>query len=313
MKIFFLKPNENWFGDAMGDQFKEFSRHDVNFDDPQKSDFIWIASGWCWKNLINQYPDLYKSNKKVICTIHHIFKPKFDLDDFQLRQKYCKIDMYHVPCEQSKQTLMEVANVPEQKIKKIGYWVNTKLWFEEDRQKCREEFGIKDGEYVISSFQRDGEGSNPMIPKNEKNPQGFLKFVENVSKERKVKVLLNAWRRNFVIDGLKKLGVPYVYKELPPQDVIRRMYLATQCYVASGLVEGGCQALLESSVLHVGCVGIPGVGMVDVILPENCRFDISQKIYYPTSEDVEKAYQNVQKYRIEEHIKRYDEFFESLI
>ena len=109
------------------------------------------------------------------------------------------------------------------------------------------------------------------------------------------------------------MGVPYVYKELPPQDVIRRMYLATDCYVASGLVEGGCQALLETAILSVGCVGIPGVGMVDDILPENCRFDISQELYYPTQNDVQQAYQNVEKFKIEEHVKRYDEFFEKLV
>lgn len=302
MKIFIPLPNENWYADKAALQFQFHSSHQVVFQYFEDVDVIWLLAGWCW----NQIPKQILLSKSVITTIHHVVPEKFNKSEFLARDSITTA--YHVPCTQTFNFIKQHTSKP---IHKIGYWVDDTIWHSRGhREEYRKEFGIQPDEYVLSSFQRDGEGANPMIPKREKAPEKFLEYVNKVSQERKVKVLLNAWRRDFVIDGLKKIGVSFLYKELPDQETVRKMYLATDSYVASGIVEGGCQQLLECAIMKVPCVGNKGVGMVDDVLSENCRIDIGKEIWYPTQEDVEEAYQNIQKYKITNHIGLYERYFE---
>ncbi len=316
MKLFFLLANEDWILDHIGQEYQKYSRHDVNFEVEDKHDIYWLASGWCWKNVINKV--ISNPYRKVVCTVHHIVKEKLDKKDFQLRDQF--VDYYHVPAEQTRRTLLEIG-VPKNKIVKIGYWVNDDDWYNEKKkaeiQKCRQEFGILEDEYILSSFQRDGEGKNPLIPKLEKNPQGFVAFAERAAKTKKVKALLGSHRRDYVESELNKLGIPYVSAGLTDRATVRKMYLATYgygCYVASGTIEGGCQQILESALMKVPCVAHRGAGMVENILPDNCRINTNEEFYTPSIEEVEQAYRNVQKYRMRRHIQEnYDKFFEDIV
>ena len=51
------------------------------------------------------------------------------------------------------------------------------------------------------------------------------------------------------------------------------------------------------------------VGMVSEVLDKNCIFDISDKKYMPTPEDVENSYQKVQKFELKTHVKEYKDMF----
>ena len=53
------------------------------------------------------------------------------------------------------------------------------------------------------------------------------------------------------------------------------------------------------------------VGIAKDILSENCVFDIAQKTYFPTKEDIDKSYKNVVDHNIDDHIKKYINFFKS--
>lgn len=307
MKIFCHIPRENWFGDRYGAEYKIHSGHSVTHSD-LNCDLIWLLANWCWK----QIPQQVLQNKKVVCTIHHIVPEKFNDTskyDFALRDRF--VDAYHVPCKKTKDFISQYTKKP---IHEICYWVNPDMWPMHNKQEMKNAYSLPTNKLIIGSFQRDTEGSDLITPKLEKGPDKFCDYVENIKNSGiEPFVLLNGWRRQYVINRLKNANIDFFYKELPPLDEVSKMYSACDLYVVGSRHEGGPQSILECGVSKVPIVSTD-VGIAKNILSDNCIFDVGKNcdVYFPTKQDIEHAYSNSLKYDIKKHVKEYDKLFANI-
>lgn len=301
MKVFTLTASENWFPDRYATEYSKYSRHEGNVDDPYNSDAVWMIASYNWRSLdIN-----FLKQTPTICSVHHIVPEKFNQHEFSERDKV--VDLYHVPCKKTYNQVKDFTNKP---IKIIGYWLNTDNWFPLDRQKCKQKLNLSNNNFYIGSFQRDTEGSDLKSPKLEKGPDRFCNYVEKINKEKKVHVLLNGWRRQYVINRLESSNIPFTYIEMPKLEVLRDMYGACDLYVVGARYEGGPQSLLEASATKTPIISTD-VGMANDLLCKNCIIDTEKEIYFPTREDIEENFNKTQKYKISDQIKLYDDLIET--
>ena len=301
MKVFVLAPNENWILDRIAEEWKgEYP--DLTTDNPAEADIIWLLSAWTW----HQIPLNTLAEKKVVATIHHITPSKFTKDslrEFLMRDRF--VDAYHVPCQGTKDFISKITTKP---INIVGYWYNEEMWYPMDRKESREKLELPADKVIVGSFQRDTEGHDLKTPKLEKGPDLFFEYVNNGFEKDELLVLLGGWRRQYIIRRLDEVGIQYKYFEMAPIEKLKHMYSACDLYVVSSRVEGGPQAALEAAAMKVPIVS-NDVGMVSDVLDKNCIFDISDKKYMPTHEDVENSYQKVQKFELKTHVKEYKDMF----
>lgn len=317
MRVFCHIPREGWIVDRIGEEFKASSCHDVSFVD-LNCDVIWLLGGWCWK----QIPLDVLATRPVVCMLHHEVPSKFvgqRLHDFKERDAY--VDAYNVPCEQTRAFIAQHTDKP---IHVVGYWLNAGLWDGStlDRAQCRYELGIADDEFVVGSFQRDTEGTGDRVPKLEKGPDVFCDVIEACAAGhtgwsgptlKNVHVLLNAWRRDYVIDRLTRVGIRHTYIELPPIDVVRRMYAALDLYIVSSRYEGGPQALLEAAALRIPIIST-SCGMARDVLPASCVYnDLIDGFLLPTLDDVEQAHAKAMSFSMMTHVSLFDEMLENVV
>ena len=312
MKVFVLLPNEDWFCDRFGDEYFRYSRHEVSTSTISTStDIIWLLASWCWKDI----PLNILLNKKVVCTIHHEVPEKFSHDrkqNFLFRDKF--VDVYHVPC---KKTKAFISNFTIKPIEVISYWCNNDLFKSYDKIEMKKRFNLPEDHFIVSSFQRDTEGSDLISPKLEKGPDIFVKYIEKLKKQGlKIHVLLNGWRRQYIINCLNNLKIGYSYFELPKMQEVVKMYSATDLYVVGSRVEGGPQSILECAITKTPIVSTD-VGIASNVLNKNCIFDPfdsekSFETYVPTNKDIEYAFNKVNDYLIEDQITKYDDFFDRI-
>jgi len=309
MKVFCHVPRENWFCDRYGEEFKKYSSHDVSFTHLYpETQVIWLLASWCW----NQIDTQFLKDRKVVCTIHHEVPWKFDearKSNFLARDKF--VDVYHVPCEKTKNFIEQHTGKP---VKILTYWCNEKLFKPHNKIECKKQFGIPLDKFIVGSFQRDTEGHDLKTPKLEKGPDIFIDYVSKVRDSGKdVHVLLNGWRRNYVINELEKLKIPYTYHELPPMEDVVKMYSALDMYIVGSRVEGGPQSIIECGMTNTPIVSTD-VGIAQTFLSADCIFDpANYNVYYPTKEDEEHLKSNVNNFLIEKQVSKYDLFFEELL
>ena len=310
MKIFCHVPREGWIVDRMGEEYKKFSSHSVSTEEiHQDTDLIWLLGSWCW----NQINPQILSIKNVLCTIHHEVPWKFDenrKNNFLKRDRF--VDHYLTYTQETKDLINKLSNKP---VTIIPHWVNTRLWKMKDKDTCRTNLDLPKDKFIIGSFQRDTEGSDLKTPKLEKGPDIFVKKIKNISKFKDVHVLLGGWRRQYIINELKKLGISYTYIELPPIDVLNEMYNAIDLYIISARCEGGPQALFEASFLKIPILSTR-VGQYDIILDEDCLYDEDQDLKIDNIEKclnaVETNYRKVIKFDVLKHVSEYDRFIKGV-
>lgn len=306
MNIFCHIPRENWFCDRYGLEYEKYSRHNVSFTNIGKdTSVIWLLAGWCW----DQIPMEILSQKKVVCTIHHEVPWKFDearKRNFIMRDRF--VDVYHVPCQKTKEFISQYTEKP---IRVITYWCNHHLFKPFDKIKSREKFNIPLDKFIVGSFQRDTEGSDLVSPKLEKGPDIFIDYVKKIKNDNKdVHVLLNGWRRQYVIKELEKLGISYTYIELPEMKDVVQMYSALDLYVVGSRVEGGPQSIIECGMTNTPIVSTD-VGIANKFLPKECIFDPENiSVYYPNNDDMKYLNNVIKDHLIEKQITEYDNFFE---
>jgi glycosyltransferase involved in cell wall biosynthesis len=265
-KIYILAPNERWICDRLADEFAQ-SNKDICVSNPNDADVIWIYADWCFDKL----PHYILHSKKVITTIHHIVPEKFtemDMFKFRVRDSFTKV--YHVPNIHTKRI---VEQYTKKKVHVIPYWANQNIWRPTaSKESLRQKYNIKNDSYVIGSFQRDTEGAGitegKFLPKLEKGPDLFCDYVERVFQNTpNLHVVLAGWRRQYVIERLKKASIPYSYYELPNQACVNELYQILDLYPVLSRVEGGPQSLIECGLTNTPVIS-RDVGMSSAILPK---------------------------------------------
>lgn len=305
MKIFILAPRENWIIDRISQEFVK-AHPGLVVDNPYEADLVWAAAGWCWNHL----PADILQNKKILLTVHHEVPEKFAgdrLNSFLVRDQF--VDQYHVPAQKTKDFISSYTN---KNINVLSYWYDGEVWTPEDKLQCRSNLGLPTDKFIIGSFQRDTEGSDLITPKLEKGPDVFCDYVEKLSKEKDVHVLLGGWRRQYVINRLNESNVPFTYFELAPLDQLQQMYGSCDLYVVGSRHEGGPQSILEASAMKVPIISTD-VGIASAVLAPNCVFDVSSKMYTPTEEDVNECFERVQAFELKSYTEKYIDLFRKVV
>ncbi len=301
MKVYLSKINESWIIDRVRHEWYEYSRN-VSTKEIKNADIIWIIAPWVWKKL----PKNHLKNKKVICSYYHFDFDSFSLKEFKDLDQY--VDEYHVI---SQKTEKDLSSLTEKKITSIPFWINNNIFFNiENKTNLRNLFGFNKEDYLIGSFQRDTEGKDLHSPKLIKGPDIFLKIVEEFfRKNQNTKVVLSGKRRQYLINKLTELGIPYVYFEMVDFDILNKLYNVLDLYVVSSRIEGGPQAILECGITKTPIIST-NVGVASEILNPSSIYDLEN--ISSGVPDVEFAYKNTKKYTIPNGIDLFKEMLEKL-
>ena len=175
-------------------------------------------------------------------------------------------------------------NVDKEKIVRIPIGVDIGIFSiigSEQKKKAREVLGIPQDAMVVGSFQKDGVGwGKGMIPKFIKGPDLFLAVIEQLARDYPVHVLLTGPARGYVIEGLRKLGIPYIHRYLEDQASLGDYYHALNLYLITSREEGGPKGLIESMASGVPVVST-SVGMAPDLIVDGVTGGLA------ASEDVE--------------------------
>ena len=281
LKIFVVVAHEKWICDRLAKEWSEFFK---TVDDPYEADIIWIMSPHIWRTV-----PIKLLKKKIVCTtIHHITPWKFTKDsfrDFLDRDNF--VDCYHVPCEKTKES---VKKLTKKQIFVNPFWVNQKLWYHIDKTQARKDLGLAEDEFIVGSFQRDTEGNDLKTPKLEKGPDIFCDMVENLASQKKnLSILLSGFRRQYVINRLKKANIKYYYYEKTDFETLNKLYNSLDLYIVSSRCEGGPQAIVEAAATKTPIVSTD-VGLAKAILSDKSIFSPSSSLGTP---DMDYAYNRV--------------------
>lgn len=309
MKIFTLKPNESWIVDRMTDEWNQYNA-DIITKDVNQADVIWLLADWAY----NQLPYELLKQKKVVTTIHHITHAKFDAAaraDFARRDAIT--DAYHVFNERTQKYIEPLTTKP---IHLIPYWANQNQWVRSDltREDLRRKYNLPVGDILLGSFQRDTEGAGiPQgiyLPKLEKGPDLFVEAVKHYVIQnsilrwtKKIHVVLAGWRRQYVIQELKKEKINYTYFENPPLEQVGELYQTLSKYLVCSREEGGPQSLIEAGLLGVPVISRP-VGIAEQVLP---AISIADKLW-----DGRESIPNVDSMKLPGAFGPYRKLFKSL-
>ncbi|MBX3048314.1 MAG: glycosyltransferase family 4 protein [Anaerolineales bacterium] len=126
---------------------------------------------------------------------------------------------------------------------------------EEARRAARERLGIPQNVFVVGSFHKDGVGSQEGLePKLIKGPDVLLEVVSKLKGKMPVFVYLTAPARGYVIEGLRKLGIPYRHDVFEDYHAVAKSYAALDAYLVASREEGGPSGVLEAQASGVPLV-----------------------------------------------------------
>ena len=223
---------------------------------------------WTWKKYL-------KTNfrRKSCCSIYHIDETKFsskDLEEFRLRDEF--VDEYHII---SPKVTPQLTNLTNKKITLIPFWINQNNWFEiNTKEALKTNYNISKDDYLVGSFQRDSEGSNPKMPKLIKGPDQFLEIVEYLNSTKpNLNVILTGKRRDFLINELSKANIKFTYFEMLTVEQINELYNILDLYIVASRVEGGPQAILECGITKTPIISTD-VGIASEILSKESIFNM---------------------------------------
>ena len=247
--------------------------------------------------------------RKVVCSIYHIDENKFndvDIKEFKDRDKY--VSEYHVI---SKKTTSQLRKLTNKKISYIPFWVNQDNWFEiSDKKSLRNKYKFSDSEYLVGSFQRDSEGSDPELPKLIKGPDQFITIAKHLNKKREnLRVILTGKRRNYMINELEKENINFTYFEMVNISQLNELYNLLDLYIVSSRVEGGPQAIVECGITKTPIIST-NVGIAQDFLAEKSIFNMDN--FYDAEPSVEFAYNRSKEVTIPEGFKNFISLFESV-
>ena len=127
------------------------------------------------------------------------------------------------------------------------------------------------------------------------------------SKNSNTKVVLSGKRRQYVINKLVELGIPYVYFEMVDFDILNKLYNVLDLYVVSSRIEGGPQAILECGITKTPIISTD-VGVAPEILNTSSIYDLENVM--SGVPDITFAYENTKKYTIPSGINLFKDMLE---
>tara|TARA_Y100000034_G_scaffold134010_1_gene201281 strand:+ start:2217 stop:3176 length:960 start_codon:yes stop_codon:yes gene_type:complete len=316
MKIFSYPPGENWIVDRITQEFCFKTKHKNT--DLNSCETIMLFAPWCW----NRFPRSALEDKNFVVMLHHIVPEKFDINDFNSRDKF--VDQYIVPNMYTHDFVSEHTTKP---VKKICYWLNPSLWPSIQKEEARNilknvclqnkdviqsntNLDVDlDKHTVIGSFQRDTEGFDLKTPKYAKGPDLFIECMKNVEDKDNLLVLLGGWRRQYIISELEKLNIKYVYLDRPPTKLINVMYDCLDLYVVSSRYEGGPQAIIECAYKNIPIIS-NDVGIAKDILHEDCVLDVKNNFFIPNDSYVKYAHAKCLEVLLDKQVEKVDQLID---
>jgi len=254
MKIAIKTPESGWILDEIANDFVKKTSLEV-VKDLNIADIIWCVDVFSVKNI------LQFSGIKVV-SFHHLNKECLHEYDFRSLNM---ADYFIVPNEITKRDISSYITKP---VIKLPYWLLSKMTNKKDidnLKRLRTQL-CPNNELLIGSFIKDGNGNDGKTPKVSKNPDLLLMVLERL-REINIKVLLSGYAREYVISGLKKLKIPYIY--YPKYENIDMLYDCLDWYLVTSKYEGGPQSILEASFRDIKILST-NVGMVSDVLHKDC-------------------------------------------
>ena len=304
-KIYLNKSNENWIVDRFIEEWYSYNK-EYSTDEISESDIIWLISPWTWKKVKKRH----MKNKLVFCTIHHIDLDKFNnkaLNEFKKMETF--VDKFHTISKSNYKILSSITDKP---ITMIPFWANQKIWYPlEGKLNLRSKLNMKQESFLVGTFQRDTEGSDLMSPKLSKGPDQFLEIVKKIYEEKpNLEVVLAGHRRQYIIQELKKNGIPFYYYEMTDIEKLNELYNVLDLYIVASRVEGGPAAIFECALTKTPIISTD-VGIASEILNPVSIFDMEN--FMKAKPDIKYANNNVSKFQIPEGFKSFKEEFNTLI
>ena len=305
MKIYVSKINESWIVDRFRDEWIK-NNSQINTPFAFKADVIWLIAPWVWRNISKKI----LTNKKVVCTIHHLEDGDFENDkreEFFERDKY--VDVYHVISKKTKNELEQYTKKP---ITYIPFWSNNKIFYEiKNKKKLRKELNISENAFVIGSFQRDTEGKDLKSPKLIKGPDRLLEIFEHYNKTKnELLIVLSGKRRQYITSEMVKRNINYKYFEMVDFQKLNQLYNCLDLYIVASRIEGGPQAIVECAMTKTPLISTD-VGIASEILSKKSIFDMQN--FISAEPDIDTSFKNAVKYNIPNGFKEFIYLFENLI
>lgn len=305
MKIYLNAANESWVVDRFRSEWSNFNK-EITTESIEEADIIWLIAPWVWKKI----PRKQLKEKLVICTIHHIDFDKFNKKEeknFYKRDEF--VDMYHSISDKTSESLKVIT---KKNITTIPFWINQNIFYKiHDQKKVRKKYDLNTESYFIGSFQRDTEGNDLISPKISKGPDRLVKiFKYHYEKNRNVEILLTGKRRNYIIDELNKLKIPYKYFEMVNFSQLNELYNCLNLYVVASRVEGGPQAVMECAITKTPIISTD-VGIASKILDQKSIFTMEN--FDSATANTEYAYSKSINYCIPDWFNQYEKLFGGLL
>ena len=302
MKVAIKSQNAGWVLDSIVKDYKKYSRHDiVNLD--QDPDVFWSVSLFSYPSIASQIP---KGCKKVL-QMHHIDESKLGEYNFKV---FNTADACLVPNKITEAVAKKYMKIP---IVRIPYWLLSFAMSERNDVEIERVKGeISDGEILIGSFVKDGNGTVGKTPKLSKGPDILIDVLDKLSQKMKIKVVLAGYSRQYLIFHLKEKKIPYIY--LQKYKDINTLYDCLDWYLSTSRYEGGPQSVFEASYRNVKILSTR-VGIAPEILHPNCICASSEDFVDKVMLGIdEKVYNKdvVKKFTPDKIVPLYDDFFERM-
>jgi len=218
------------------------------------------------------------------------------------------VNHYHTVSIKTADVLSNYTNKP---ITPITFWVNENIWKEHtgDFDGLRRTYNLPRKRVLVGSFQRDTEGHDLVSPKLVKGPDLFCDYMELLHSqiEQNLEIVLTGWRRQYVMKRLDQAGIKYHYFEMCDFKTMNDLYNCLDLYVVSSRIEGGPQAIPECAMTRTPIISTD-VGLApEILAPKSVNNELNKAM-----PDVDYAYDQVQKYTIENHMSSFIEFFNKI-